>query len=47
MFYVNKKGNLFQIQITIIMDQYVTLVAILDRLIMVAWQIFLYKTKMQ
>lgn len=36
MFYVNKKGNLFQIQITIIMDQYVTLVAILDRLIMVA-----------
>lgn len=34
MFYVNKKGNLFQIQITIIMDQYVTLVAILDRLIM-------------
>lgn len=36
MFYVNKKENLFQIQITIIMDQYVTLVAILDRLIMVA-----------
>lgn len=29
------------------MDQYVTLVAILDRLIMVVWQILLYKTKMQ